>query len=125
SWTSDQQAELTALLANADISHAWVESELVVPEEHERIVDRLFDRLEKELGIGSTAVQGGVGEGDEVTEYDLDEYSMEERREITERLVATRITHRWTEEILVVPTAAEQLVESILDEYDNVAFDDD
>ena len=50
---------------------------------------------------------------------------MEERREITERLVATRITHRWTEEILVVPTAAEQLVESILDEYDNVAFDDD
>ncbi len=125
SWTSDQQAELTALLANADISHAWVESELVVPEVHESIVDRLFDRLEKELGIGTTAVQGGVGEGDEVTEYDLDEYSMQERREITERLVASRITHRWTEEILVVPTGAEDLVESILDEYDNVAFDDD
>lgn len=125
SWTSDQQAELTALLANADISHAWVESELVVPEEHEKVVDRLFDRLEKELGIGATAVQGGVGEGDEVTEYDLDEYSLAERREITERLVASRITHRWSEDILVVPTEAEDLVESILDEYDSVAFEDE
>ena len=58
SWTSDQQAELTALLANADIAHAWVESELVVAEEHEDVVDRLFDRLEKEFGIGATAVAG-------------------------------------------------------------------
>ena len=33
SWTSDQQAELTARLANADIPHAWVESELVVSAE--------------------------------------------------------------------------------------------
>lgn len=125
SWTSDQQAELTALLANADISHAWVESELVVAEEHETVVDRLFERLEKELGIGTTAVVGGVGEGDEVTEYDLDEYSVADRREITERLVESRITHRWVEDVLVVPTAAEDMVEEILDEFDDVAFEDD
>ena len=50
---------------------------------------------------------------------------MVERREITKSLVAIRITHRWTEDLLVVPTAAEQLVESILDEYDNVAVDDE
>lgn len=125
SWTTDQQAELTALLANADISHAWVESELVVAEEHENTVDRLFDRLEKELGIGATAVAGGVDDGDDVTEYDLDEYSMPERREITERLVQARITHRWADDILIVPTAAEDLVEEILDEYDDVSFDDE
>jgi len=125
SWSSDQQAELTALLANADIAHAWVESELVVSEEFEDVVDRIFERLEKELNIGSTAVSGGVGEGDEVTEYELDEYSMAERREITERLVAARITHRWVEDTLVIPTAAEDMVEDILDEYDDVELDDD
>lgn len=124
SWSSDQQAELTALLANADIAHAWVESELVVSEEFEDVVDRIFERLEKELGIGSTAVVGGVGDGDEVTEYELDDYSMAERREITERLVAARITHRWIEDTLVVPTAAEDMVEDILDEYDDVELDD-
>lgn len=125
SWSSDQQAELTALLANADIAHAWVESELVVSEEFEDVVDRIFERLEKELGIGSTAVAGGVGDGDEVTEYELDDYSMAERREITERLVAARITHRWIDDTLVVPTAAEDMVEDILDEYDDVELDDD
>ncbi|MBU3717034.1 MAG: hypothetical protein FGM45_01860 [Actinobacteria bacterium] len=124
SWSSDQQAELTALLANADIAHAWVESELVVSEEFEDVVDRIFERLEKELGIGSTAVVGGVDDGDEVTEYELDDYSMAERREITERLVAARITHRWVEDTLVVPTAAEDMVEDILDEYDDVELDD-
>lgn len=125
SWSSDQQAELTALLANADIAHAWVESELVVSEEFEDVVDRIFERLEKELGIGSTAVVGGVDDGDEVTEYELDDYSMAERREITERLVAARITHRWVEDTLVVPTAAEDMVEDILDEYDDIELDDD
>lgn len=124
-WSSDQQAELTALLANADIAHAWVESELVVSEEFEDVIDRIFERLEKELGIGSTAVAGGVGDGDEVTEYELDDYSMAERREITERLVAARITHRWIDDTLVVPTAAEDMVEDILDEYDDVELDDD
>lgn len=118
-WTSDQQAELTALLANADIAHAWVESELVVSEEFEDVVDRLFDRLERELGIGTTAVAGGVDDDDEVTEYDLEEYAIGERREITERLVAARVTHRWSEAILVVPTAAEEIVDTILDDFDD------
>mgnify|MGYP003340117474 FL=1 len=125
SWTSDQQAELTALLANADIAHAWVESELVVSEEFEDVVDRLFERLEREFGIGALAVAGGVDDGDEVTEYELDEYDIAERRDITERLVAARITHRWVESTLVVPTEAEDLVEEILDEFDDVDLADD
>lgn len=119
SWTTDQQAELTALLANADIAHAWVESELVVSEEYEDVVDQLFDRLERELGIGSTAVAGGVDEDDETIEFELDEYSIGERREITESLVAARVTHRWVETTLVVPAAAEEIVDEILDEFDD------
>jgi len=127
SWTSDQQAELTARLANADIAHAWVESELVVSVEFEDLMDTLFDKLEKELGIGVTAVAGGVDEGDDVTEYELDEFDIEERRELTEMLIANRVTHRWMETTLIVPTAAEEIVDGLLDEIDagGIEFDDD
>lgn len=127
SWTSDQQAELTARLANADIPHAWVESELVVSAEFEDLMDTLFDKLEKELGIGATAVPGGVDEGDDVTEYELDEFDISERRELTEMLIANRITHRWVETTLLVPTAAEAIVDGLLDEIDagDIEFDDD
>jgi hypothetical protein len=123
SWTSDQQAELTALLANADIAHAWVENELVVSEEFEDVVDQLFERLERELGIGSTAVEGGVDDDDETIEFELDEYSIAERREITESLVAHRVTHRWMETTLIVPAAAEEIVDEILDEFDDSGDD--
>lgn len=118
SWSTDHQAELTASLAQAGVPHAWVESELVVPVEFEDQMDALFDRLERELGIGITAVRGGVDDGDDVTEYELDEYSIAERRELTELLVTNRITHRWKEDTLIVPTDAEAIVDGILDEID-------
>lgn len=125
-WTTDQQAELTASLAQADVPHGWVESELVVPAEFEDIMDSLFDRLEKELGIGTLAVEGGVGEDDEVTEYELDDYSVAERRDISESMIARRITHRWQDTTLIVPTAAEPMVDDLLDEFDSgdVTFED-
>jgi hypothetical protein len=125
-WTSDQQAELTASLAQADVPHAWVESELVVPAEYEDILDTLFDRLEKELGIGTLAVEGGVDDDDDVTEYELDDYSVAERRDLSELLITRRITHRWQETTLIVPTPAEALVDDLLDEFDggDVTFED-
>lgn len=127
SWTTDQQAELTASLAQAEIPHAWVELELVVPAELEQEMDRIFDRLEQELGIGKTAVSGGVDDDDDVTEYELDEYTIAERRELTELLVLNRITHRWKEHTLIVPTPAEEIVDGLLDEFDggDVVFDND
>ena len=126
SWSSDHQGEMTATLAQADIPHAWVESELVVPVEYEDRLDSLFDRLEKELGIGTLAVTGGVDDEDDVTEYELDEYSVAERRDLTEMLIAAKVTHRWQETTLIVPTAAEEIVDGLLDELegDEVAFDD-
>ena len=127
SWTTDQQAELTASLAQANIPHAWVELELVVPAEMEDTMDKLFDRLEKELGIGIAAVSGGVDDDDDITEYELDEYTIVERRELTELLVLNRITHRWKEHTLIVPTAAEEIVDGLLDDFDNgeVVIEDD
>ena len=126
SWTIDHQSEMTAALAQADIPHAWVETELVVPAEFEDKLDSIFDRLEKELGIGSTAVVGGVAEEDDVTEYELDEYTVDERRDLTEMLMTARITHRWLGSTLIVPTPAEALVDALLDELegDDVIFDD-
>jgi hypothetical protein len=117
---------MTATLAQADIPHAWVESELVVPAEYEDRLDVLFDRLEKELGIGSLAVTGGVDDEDDVTEYELDEYTVAERRDLNEMLIAAKVTHRWQEATLIVPTAAEDIVDGLLDELDGgeVAFDD-
>jgi hypothetical protein len=127
SWTTDQQAELTASLAQANIPHAWVELELVVPAEMEDTMDKLFDRLEKELGIGIAAVSGGVDDDDNITEYELDDYTIVERRELTELLVLNRITHRWKEHTLIVPTAAEEIVDGLLDDFDNgdVVIEDD
>ena len=117
---------MTATLAQADIPHAWVESELVIPAEFEDRLDVLFDRLEKELGIGSLAVTGGVDDEDDVTEYELDEYTVAERRDLTEMLIAAKVTHRWQETTLIVPTAAEEIVDGLLDELDGgeVSFDD-
>ena len=126
SWSSDHQGEMTATLAQADIPHAWVESELVVPAEYEDRLDALFDRLEKELGIGTVAVTGGVDDEDDVTEYELDEYTVAERRDLNEMLIAAKVTHRWQETTLIVPTAAEEIVDGLLDELDGgpVSFED-
>ena len=126
SWSTDHQGEMTATLAQNDIPHAWVESELVVPAEYEDRLDALFDRLEKELGIGTVAVTGGVDDEDDVTEYELDEYTVAERRDLNEMLIAAKVTHRWQETTLIVPTAAEEIVDGLLDELegDEVAFDD-
>ena len=126
SWSTDHQAEMTATLAQADIPHAWVESELVVPAEYEDRLDTLFDRLEKELGIGTTAVTGGVDDEDDVTEYELDEYTVAGRRDLTEMLIVAKVTHRWQESTLIIPTPAEEIVDGLLDELEGneVEFDD-
>ena len=126
SWSSAEQGEATAMLANADIPHAWVEHELVVPADHEQKAEAILNKLEQALGIGSSADKGGVDEGDDVTEFELDEYTVAERRDITEQLIANRVTHRWVETTLIVPTSAEDVVDGILDDFDGgVEFVDD
>lgn len=126
SWSSAEQGEATAMLANADIPHAWVELELVVPAEYEQKTEAILNKLEQALGIGSTEQKGGVDDGDVVTEFELDEYSVAERRDITELLIANRVTHRWMETTLIVPTSAEDVVDGILDDFDgSVEFVDD
>ena len=42
-WDFDQQAELAAAMADAEIPHAWEGTELVVPESHEDAADELIE----------------------------------------------------------------------------------
>ena len=125
-WTIDQRAAVAEMFADADVPHAWVGNEVVVPSELEDEADELLDRLEQELGIGSDA-QGTDSSGrgssreldnasnDEITEYELDDWSMGERSRLTELLVAAGIPYRWEDALLVTLTSMEDMVDELLD----------
>ena len=128
-WTIDQRAAVAEMFADADVPHAWVGNEVVVPAELEEEADELLDRLEQELGIGSDG-HGSDGHGshghgssreldaasnDEITEYELDDWSMGERSRLTELLVAAGIPYRWEDALLVTLTSMEDTVDELLD----------
>ena len=119
-WTPDQQAELAEALAEAGIPHGWEGSELVVPDELELEVDALFEVLEAQLGIdaasGPVLTSADLVAGEPVTEYELEGWSVADRQLLTESLITARVPHRWDGATLVVPTAAEEAVDELLDE---------
>ena len=119
-WTFDQRAELAAALAEAELPHGWEGDELVVPEQLELEVDALFEVLEAQLGIDPTQVPvvapPDLTDGEPVTEYELDGWSVADRQMLSESLIAGRLPHRWEDTTLVVPTAAEEAVDELLDE---------
>lgn len=132
SWTFDQQAELAAELADAEIPHTWDGTELVVPESHEAVTDSTISRVETRLGVvydgdpeaeghedeGATVSRAApldVPEGVATTEYDLAEWPEGDRQSITRALTRQSVPYRWEDDLLVVPTANEALVESLMD----------
>ncbi len=135
SWTFDQQAELAAELADAEIPHTWDGTELVVPESHEAVADSTITRVETRLGVvydgdpqadgdshdedESATVNGAVPldipQGDATTEYDLADWLEGDRQSITRALTRQAVPYRWEDDLLVVPTANEALVESLMD----------
>ncbi|MBU3704610.1 MAG: hypothetical protein FGM42_09605, partial [Ilumatobacteraceae bacterium] len=50
-WNLDQRAAVAEVFAEAEIPHAWVGDEVVVPAELEEVADVLLDRLEQEFGV--------------------------------------------------------------------------
>ena len=129
SWTFDQQAELAAELADADIPHTWDGLELVVPESHEAVTDSTITRVEARVGVvyegdpvpdpvDSEAVRAApldIPEGDATTEYDLADWPEADRQSITRALTRQSVPYRWEDDLLVVPTTNEALVESLMD----------
>jgi len=132
SWTFDQQAELASELADADIPHTWDGAELVVPESHEAVADSTITRVETRLGVvydgdpdaGDLHVDADaivraapidIPEGEATTEYDLAEWPEGDRQSITRALTRQSVPHRWEDDLVVVPTANEALIESLMD----------
>ncbi len=124
SWTIDQQAELAGDLADAEIPHAWEETELVVPEDAEAAVDLIIAGVEERLGIVDE-VPGDLDEPDpepielahgvEATEYDLAEWEDKERATVSRALARGEVPFRWDAKRLLVGVAHEELVDGILD----------
>lgn len=138
-WSFDQQAELAAELAEADIPHTWDGAELVVPESHEALADSTITRVEERLGIvyeeaaeaphdNPAAQPIDIAEGVATTEYDLEEWSEADRQSITRALTRQEVPYRWEDDLLLVGTEHEAVAESLMDLIESgefAAHDDD
>jgi hypothetical protein len=125
-WSFEQMAELAAALADAAIPHAWDGNELIVPESAEGDTDDIVAQVEMRLGIASESdvevpAREAITLADDAasTEYDLAEWEAGERELITSHLVARGLPFRWEEDVLLVGTENEELVDTILDEVEN------
>jgi hypothetical protein len=114
-WTLDQRAELAETLAEHGVPHAWEGDELVVPEQIEEPVDRLFDLLEAEIGPFPVP----LFDDDPSTEFGLDEWPIADLESLKTSLIEAEIPHRWERATLFVATDAEVVVDDLLDAIEN------
>lgn len=125
-WSINQRADVAAALADATIAHSWDGDELVVPPEVEKRVDSILDEIET-----STSSNGSVRSltaDEQLTEYELDEWSTSERDELSEMLTEFNVSYRWEGDVLLVPTTSEDEVDECLDSLEKggvVVVDDD
>lgn len=121
-WNLDQRAAVAEVFAEAEIPHAWVGNEVIVPTELEDVADQLLDRLEQEFDIEGGGTSAGVSSAalddasdDEITEYELDEWTDSERSRLSELLASSGIPFRWEGALLVTLTDFEDTVDELLD----------
>jgi hypothetical protein len=121
----DDRADVAAALADAEIAHSWDGSELLVSQDTEQVVDAILDEIEDEL---DNLEDGDDEHGDDnITEYELDEWSEGERKQLCDMLDNLDIGYRWDGTMLLVPIGVEAVVDSCLDSIDSrgVTFVDD
>ena len=124
-WSFEQMAELAAALADAVVPHAWDGNELIVPESAEQETDDIVAQVEMRLGMADVAEVAAPREAiplpddADSTEYDLAEWEQSERSLVTSHLVARGLPFRWEDDVLLVGTLDEELVDSILDDVEN------
>jgi hypothetical protein len=124
-WSVDDRADVAAALADAEVAHSWDGSELLVAQDTEQVVDAILDEIEDELDNLDDA-DDDSGE-DNITEYELDEWSEGERKQLCDMLDNLDIGYRWDGTMLLVPIGVEAVVDSCLDSIDSrgVTFVDD
>ena len=124
-WSVDDRADVAAALADAEVANSWDGSELLVAQDTEQVVDAILDEIEDEL---DNLDDGDDDSGeDNITEYELDEWSEGERKQLCDMLDNLDIGYRWDGTMLLVPIGVEAVVDSCLDSIDSrgVTFVDD
>jgi len=124
-WSVDDRADVAAALADAEVAHSWDGSELLIAQDTEQVVDAILDEIEDEL---DNLEDGDDDSGeDNITEYELDEWSEGERKQLCDMLDNLDIGYRWDGTMLLVPIGVEAVVDSCLDSIDSrgVTFVDD
>ena len=112
-WSVDDRADVAAALADAEVAHSWDGSELLVAQDTEQVVDAILDEIEDEL---DNFEDGDDDSGeDNITEYELDEWSEGERKQLCDMLDNLDIGYRWDGTMLLVPIGVEAVVDSCLD----------
>ena len=128
-WSVDDRADVAAALADAEIAHSWDGSELLVSQDTEQLVDAILDEIEDELDNrdGDDDDDHDDDGEDNITEYELDEWSEAERKQLCDMLDNLDIGYRWDGTMLLVPVGVEAIVDSCLDSIDSrgVTFVDD
>lgn len=124
-WSVDDRADVAAALADAHIAHSWDGSELLVAQDTEQDVDAILDEIEDELD--NREDDDDDSDNDNITEYELDEWSEGERKQLCDMLDNLDIGYRWDGTMLLVPIGVEAVVDSCLDSIDSrgVTFVDD
>ena len=114
-WSVDERADVVAALAQAKVAHAWDGDELLVPQDQEEVVEDILDELEEQMDANDAEDAAD----DNITEYELDEWTEGERKQLCEMLDNLDIGYRWDGTVLLVPIGVEAVVDSCLDSIDS------
>ena len=114
-WSVDERADVVVALAQAEVPHQWDGDELVVPQEQEETVEDILDELEEQMDANDDEETAD----DNITEYELEEWSEGERKQLCDMLDNLDIGYRWDGTVLLVPIGVEAVVDSCLDSIDS------
>ena len=114
-WSVDERADVVGALAQADVPHQWDGDELVVPQEQEETVEDILDELEEQMDANDAEETAD----DNITEYELEEWTEGERKQLCDMLDNLDIGYRWDGTVLLVPIGVEAVVDSCLDSIDS------
>ncbi len=114
-WSVDERADVVAALAQAGVVHAWDGDELMVPQDQEEVVEDILDELEEQMDANDDDDTAD----DNITEYELDEWTEGERKQLCDMLDNLDIGYRWDGTVLLVPIGVEAVVDSCLDSIDS------
>ncbi|MFA5774493.1 MAG: hypothetical protein WC864_03835 [Ilumatobacteraceae bacterium] len=125
-WSINQRANVASVLADASVSHTWEGEELIVPVDDEDQVDEILDEIESQSA--ATDSTQALDADEQLTEYELDDWSAAERSELSQMLTEFNVAYRWEGDVLLVPTSSEDEVDECLDSLESggiIIVDDD